>query len=93
MWLDSWRDGTVFILQTKRRKFRDVKQCVRSHTDLFFFNVLFYLFFFKKLKHLFLAVLDLQWAFSSSSEWGGLLFTAAPGLLIAVAFLVAEAVL
>lgn len=92
MWLDSWRDGTVFILQTKKRKFRDVKQCVRSHTDLFFFNVLFYLFFLKSLSIYFW----LCWTFNGLSlvpVSGGLLFTAAPGLLIAVAFLVAEAVL
>ena len=90
MWLDSWRDGTIFILQTKKRKFRDVKQFVRSHTD-FFFNVLFYLFF-KSLSIYFW----LCWTFSGLSlvpVSGGLLLTAAPGLLVAVAFLVAEAVL
>ena len=89
MWLDPWKDSTVFILQTKKRKFRDVKQFARSHTD--FFKMCSFMYFFLKFKHLFLAALDLLWAFSSSSGGGGgLLFTAAPGLPTVVAFLVAE---
>ena len=60
-------------------------------TQIFFFNVLFYLFF-KSLSTYFW----LCWTFSGLSlvpVSGGLLLTAAPGLLVAVAFLVAEAVL
>ena len=90
MWLDSWRDGTVFILQTKKRKFRDVKQFVKSHTD--FFLMCYFIYFFKSLSIYFW----LSWTFSGLSlvaVSGGLLLTAAPGLLVAVAFLVAEAVL
>ena len=68
MWLDPWKDSTVFILQTKKRKFRDVKQFARSHTD--FFKMCSFMYFFLKFKHLFLAALDLLWAFSSSSGGG-----------------------